>query len=89
LFVVCLISAALVRVSEINFAPGVGQKLLDLDAPMGVRKFCEKTSSRVTSTKGAGVRLVCSRRADHTCVYERSVIASARRQDLAREDSVA
>jgi hypothetical protein len=42
LFVVCLISAALVRVSEINFAPGVGQKLLGLDAPMGLRKFILK-----------------------------------------------
>jgi hypothetical protein len=37
-----------------------------------------------------GVRLVSSRRADHSCVYERSVIASgASGRHLAREDSVA
>jgi hypothetical protein len=40
------------------------------------------------STEGKGERLVSSRWADHTCGYERSVIASARRQHLAREDSV-
>jgi hypothetical protein len=36
-----------------------------------------------------GVRLVRSRRTNHTCIYGRYVIASARRQDLARADSVA
>jgi hypothetical protein len=35
------------------------------------------------------VQLARSGRKDHTCIYERTVIASARRQDLAREDSVA
>jgi hypothetical protein len=45
--------------------------------------------SSLRITEGQGERLVSSRWADHTCVYERSVIASARRQDLAREDSVA
>jgi hypothetical protein len=39
--------------------------------------------------KPEGLRLVLSRRTDHTWIYERSVIVSARRQALAREDSVA
>jgi hypothetical protein len=60
MFVCCLFDrcAALRAFLKSTLPLGVGQKLLGLDAPTGVRKNCEKTSSRITSTKGAGERLV-------------------------------
>jgi hypothetical protein len=43
---------ALRELSEIDFALGVGQKLLGLDVPMGVRKFISEISRSLVYEPG-------------------------------------